>query len=190
MEVLSEKALEMGDIWLGIMLSSHGDSLSKMERQREEIGEARRKITREVIGKIKEKERLYNLVINLKKDGLVYRKEKSGRKFWQLTSEGEAELKRLKKFYGENALPEHKYESQVSEEVTIIAFDVPEKERRKREWLRRKLIEMKFKKLQGSVWVGKRRLPERFIEDLSLCKLTPCVEIFTVGKTGTLKKLS
>lgn len=186
LEFLGGGVLEMADIWLAIITSPYGSSSSRIQRRKEEI-EAMRG---EIFEDMREKQNLYNLVINLRRDGLVARKEKNGRKFWHLTPKGEKELEKLKVYYGKNNFPKRKYKSEESDNLTIIVFDVPEKERRKREWLRKKLIEMKFKKLQGSVWAAKRKFPERFIEDLNLCKLMPYVEIFTVGKAGTLRKLS
>lgn len=47
----------------------------------------------------------------------------------------------------------------------IIAFDVPEKMRKKRDWLRGELIVFGFKSLQKSVWFGPVPLPEYFIEE-------------------------
>jgi len=186
LEFLGEGALEMADIWLAITTAPYGSSHSRLQAQKMKIEKARK----EIFENIKERENLYNLIINLRKQGLVSRKEKTGKKFWQLTPKGEKELKKLKAYYRKNNLPERKYSSDASDAFTIIIFDVPEKERRKRDWLRKKLVEMKFKKLQGSVWIGKYRVPEQFLKDLNESKLIECVEIFTVGKAGTLKKLS
>lgn len=185
LEIIGSAALETSDILLAIMTSPYGSSRYRLERQKEKIQHAREEIIRE----LKEKQNLYNLISSLKKDGLISGKEKDKRT-WRLTWKGEKELERLKLYYGKNSLPHRKYKSEVSDNFTIITFDIPEKERQKREWLRRKLIEMEFKLLQGSVWIGRRSVPEAFMEDLDLCKLLPCVEIFTVGKTGSLKRLS
>jgi DNA-binding transcriptional regulator PaaX len=185
LEVIGEGVLETSDILFAIMTSPYGSSHSRLTRQKEKIQQARG----EIISDLKEKQHLYDLITRFKKEGLVTKKGKK-KKVWALTQRGEKELKKLKIYYGKNNLPQRKYSSKVSDNLTIIAFDVPEKERHKREWLRRKLIEMKFKLLQGSVWIGKRRVPEEFVEDLSVCRLLPCVEIFTVSKKGSLSKLS
>jgi len=185
LEMIGGAALETSDILLAIITSPYGSSQYRLGRQREKIQRARN----EIIADLKEKQGLYNLIAGFKKDGLIVKKGK-GEKNWSLTSKGEQELSKLKIYYGSKGLPQRRYGSEASEELTIIAFDVPEKDKHKREWLRRKLIEMKFKMLQGSVWIGKRKVPKSFIEDLSVCKLTSCVEIFSVNKTGSLKRLS
>ncbi|KKS87730.1 MAG: hypothetical protein UV62_C0029G0010 [Parcubacteria group bacterium GW2011_GWC1_43_11] len=185
LETIGGAALETSDILLAIMTSSYGSSHSRIERRKEEIQQVRGKI----IAELKEKQKLYNLISYLKKGGLVIKKRKSNREIWGMTEKGEKELKKLKTYYGKSVLPPRRYKSEASDSLTIIAFDIPEKERQKRDWLRRKLIEMKFKLVQGSVWAGKRKIPEDFVEDLNLCKLLPCVEIFTVSKTGTLDRL-
>lgn len=177
-------ALETSDIMLAIMTSPYGSSYSQLRRQKEKIKQARE----EIINELKEKQRLYNLITGFKKDGLIAKKEK-GKGSWYLTQKGEKELKKLKAYYQKNNLPRRRYNSEASNDFTMVVFDIPEKERRKREWLRTKLAEMKFTMLQKSVWVGKRKIPEQFIEDLSFCKLLSCVEIFTINKSGTLRKL-
>lgn len=73
-------------------------------------------------------------------------------------------------------------------ELKIIAFDIPEKFRRKRNWLRKTLAGFGFTMLQKSVWAGKAALLHEFIEDLDTLSLTPYIEILAVTKTGSLKK--
>lgn len=71
--------------------------------------------------------------------------------------------------------------------ITIVAFDIPEKERRKRDWIRRSLVEMDFKLLQKSVWMVRGGVHEDFIEALRERKLLDAVHIFGVTKDGTIK---
>jgi len=47
----------------------------------------------------------------------------------------------------------------------IVAFDIPEIMRRKRDWLREELAWYGFEQLQKSVWFGPGLLPEEFIKD-------------------------
>lgn len=72
----------------------------------------------------------------------------------------------------------------------IVAFDIPEREKRKRNWLRQSLCRMGLSMVQKSVWIGRVKLPEDFIESLRHLKLADCVEIFEITKTGTLKHLA
>jgi len=186
LEAIGEAAMETADVWLAIITSPYGSSHSRLEWQRRKIKRARE----EIISELKEKQNLYNFLTRLNKDGLTFKDKKEGKEFWRLTKKGEKELEKLKNYYQKNILPQRKYKSEVSDGFTIIVFDIPEKERGKRNWLRRKIIEMGFQMLQESVWIGKRKISEEFVKDLDFCKLLPRVEIFTVGKTGSLSKLS
>ncbi len=186
LETISDAALGTADVWLAIITSPYGSSHYRINRQREKI----RRTREEIISELKEKQKLYILLNRLNKDGLMFKDKKRGKKFWRLTEKGERELKKLKTYYRKNFLPEHRYKSEISDIFTIIVFDIPEKERGKRDWLRRRIVEMGFKMLQESVWIGKRKIPEEFVKDLDFCRLLPRVEIFTVSKTGSLSKLS
>ena len=64
------------------------------------------------------------------------------------------------------ARTKRKIKEPAKEKTLIIAFDIPERLRRKREWLRRELLNLGFIKLQQSVWLGPAPLPKDFIEAL------------------------
>ena len=69
----------------------------------------------------------------------------------------------------------------------IVVFDVPERERRKRDVLRFELISSGFEQLQKSVWIADRPVTEEFIALLDNLRLRNHVHIFTVQKHGTLQ---
>lgn len=69
----------------------------------------------------------------------------------------------------------------------LVTFDVPEKEYKKRDWLRAELLAFEFKPLQKSVYIGNRPLPEEFIKDLEVRQLGNCVHILSIEKEGTTK---
>jgi DNA-binding transcriptional regulator PaaX len=74
--------------------------------------------------------------------------------------------------------------------VRLVVFDVPEKERKKRLWLRNELRAMGFELLQRSVWIGYRPLTQDFfemLENLNLKRYVHIVGIDKGGRTGTLK---
>ena len=60
----------------------------------------------------------------------------------------------------------------------IIAFDIPETYKHRRNWLRIELINLGFKKLQQSVWFGPSPLPEEFIHSLQDIKILPHLKFF------------
>ncbi len=106
---------------------------------------------------------------------------------WYITNKGN---ERKKKFLMRQraARPSRDYHAIASAKLRLVIFDIPETEKRKREWLRAALRRLGFQPLQKSVWVGNIALPEEFLHDLRKLGLLPYVEIFAVTKRGSLKK--
>lgn len=150
-------------------------SLKKHGRVKQEVERSRR-------------QRYYNFVQYLKQDGLVEEKIKKGNKFFLLTTKGCNRLDILKERY-RHRLPALVYKKEIGSIFVIVAFDIPEKERRKRDWLRSALHNLGLKKIQRSLWLGKIKIPSNFLDDLNRLHLTDDVEIFEVSKTGTLRHL-
>ena len=110
----------------------------------------------------------------LRKLGLVENKEG----IWALTEKGRRYVRNRKsrfvKLHG-------KYSSGIAErrKNMIIAFDVPEPYKRKRDWLRVELRILGFEPIQKSVWFGPAPLPGKFLESLSELRLLPFVKFFS-----------
>ena len=121
-----------------------------------------------------------NVLSNLKREGLVEQsKKRTG--VLTITEEGKAWLqerrgKRLPRF----ALANEK------DYLKIIAFDIPESHKAKRQWLRNTIAGIGFSMLQKSVWIGEQKLPAGFVEDLNALGLARYVHIFAVAKQGTI----
>ena len=130
-------------------------------------------------------QRFYNLMNRLQKDGLIVKKKS----VWTNTDRGKQKLLKLKE-QKENLIPRKNYKSDEGKELNIVIFDVPETQRRKRDWLRRILVQLGFSKLQQSVWMGKNKLPKEFLQDLETFQILKYVEIFSINKTGTIKHIS
>ena len=131
-----------------------------------------------------ERQRFYSMIWKLQKQGLV--EKKPGR--WQLTKKGR---KWQTIIFGrwKTALPKIKYEKESSSEIKLVIFDIPEKEQRKRVWLRFALSRIGFRRLQKSVWIGKVKIPEVFMNHLRKLDLLSYVEILAITKTGTLRAI-
>jgi DNA-binding transcriptional regulator PaaX len=67
----------------------------------------------------------------------------------------------------------------------MILFDIPEKKRKIRNWLRLQLKLWDFEMLQQSVWMGKGPLPKEFVERLRLFGVDKGVKIVKVQSTKT-----
>ena len=125
----------------------------------------------------------------LKQSGLLEEKVKKGSKFFNLTQKGRNKLSQLDK-RNKEAIPDNFYNKGKSNQFVIIIFDIPEIERKKRSWLRSALVNLGFRMIQKSVWVGKIKIPEEFLKDLSKLRMIDFVEIFEISKAGSLKQIA
>jgi DNA-binding transcriptional regulator PaaX len=114
------------------------------------------------------------------------KKRKNKKTIWSITRKGLEKLKILKK---KNRKTLINYSKEKSDKLIIVIFDVPEKERHKRNWLRSVLASLDFKFLQQSVWIGKTKIPKEFLNDLRDQKMLDYVHIFKISKSGTINKL-
>ncbi len=62
----------------------------------------------------------------------------------------------------------------------MVLFDIPEKKRKIRNWLRLHLKLWDFEMLQQSVWLGKGPLPKEFIARLNQLGIGKCVRVFRI----------
>lgn len=143
--------------------------------------------TREIIETIKEerkeKQRFYNLLLSLKRDGLISLDSSSKKGTWILSKKGINELEELEKE------PKQRYPKDTSKEVIVISYDIPEKYRLHRDWLRGILKFLDFKLLHQSVWIGKTKIPETLLSDIRDREITPFIQIFTISKEGSLSRV-
>lgn len=128
----------------------------------------------------------YNLLYRLRQDGLIERDES---RFWSMTAKGKEKLEKLLKRNKEN-LPKKDYKLENDKSLILVVFDIPEKMRPKRNWLRDVLVRLNFSMLQKSVWLGRGKLPQSFIADLKEYGLLPHIEILSIAKAGSITRLS
>lgn len=120
-----------------------------------------------------------SILSQLRNDGLV-EKVKNGRKYasWKISSKGKTFLKninvlKLKK----DGIPR------------IISYDIPEKNRKARYWIRAYLLEYEYQQLHKSVWLGFAPLPEEFLKHLDALSLRDYIHMFSIHKQGTIQNL-
>jgi len=115
---------------------------------------------------------LRNTLSRMKKNGLL----KNDHKKWAITLEGKEFLNGknsdIRKFF-----PSTKNVKKDKPKSVIIIFDIPEKKRRYRDWLRLELIGFGFDQIQKSVWFG-YPLPKEFVEYLDECGLSTYIRFF------------
>jgi DNA-binding transcriptional regulator PaaX len=119
---------------------------------------------------------LRSILSRMKKDGLLRNKDRK----WSITTEGEELLARrntdIKRFF-----PRQKLVTRSKEKKLIVIFDIPEKKKRHREWLRSELRGLGFDLIQKSVWLGPK-IPKEFVEYLSEIRILKYIRFFRATK--------
>ena len=138
----------------------------------------------------RKRRQFYNTLNYLRREGLIRRTECENSSVWDITKQG---LKQLKYIYTRKknvfSSATAGFDPPVGSGITIVAFDIPESAKKARSWIRVCLKEMEFKMLQKSVWMGKIKIPEDLLDDLRKINIINSIEIFSVGKTGTIKQV-
>ncbi len=189
LEKLARAAADAGDLCAAILEAGYGASYNKIEYGQRKIQQRRLSILREKEKRLALQRRYYNLMAWLKKDGLVAEYNEAGKKLFRLTNKGSARYELLKKRQ-KCSLPIRHYTPQKINNFIIMAYDIPENQRIKRDWLRSVLKNLGFTMVQKSLWLGKIKIPREFINDLSSSGLLEAVEIFEINKKGSLHKIS
>lgn len=162
--LILEKIEELGEITIDILLPKH----PKSRLARNLLGlDSYPKIKRQTISSI---------LCRLKAQNLVERHGHKKRSSWSITPKG---LKYLK----DAIVPVYPKKDGVPR---LVIFDIPEKERKKRDTIRFELVAHGFKQLQKSVWIGFAPLTSDFIESLDYLNLKNKVHIFSVKDFGTI----
>lgn len=141
-----------------------------------------------------EKQVFYNLMYRLREQGLVENEKHGTKTMLSITQKGKEKIRDLKKYFADNAnkrqpvMPPTHYPKTKSSASIIISFDVPEKEKYKRAWLRSVLRNLEYKILHESVWIGTNALPKELLNECRRLNMTKYIHIFSVLKKGTILK--
>lgn len=130
-----------------------------------------------------ELQKFFSVLNRLKRQGFIKKKELKQGSLWNITKRG------LEKLGFYKRKKETKYDAIKDTKIKIIVFDIPEHERWKRAWLREALTALEFSMLQKSVWIGKNKIPEQFLEDLRDMRLLHHIHILEVSASGTVKEI-
>lgn len=98
---------------------------------------------------------------------------------WSITDRGKREIARIGSQY--MTCPFGIYAAK----NTLLAFDIPENNRKARSWLRNQLKIFNYSILQQSLWLGPGPLPSDFLHRLRDLGIAENVKIFTVKKKET-----
>ena len=140
--------------------------------------------------KYRDRQQFHRTLQYLKRQGLVVEGGKKRRMKWALTKAGNKQLKKYQQLRADPFSRAHtNFGKSKGSGITIVTFDIPEKERKKRSWLRICLIEMNFMMLQKSVWMVKGAVPDEFIHALRDRALLNYVHILGVTQQGTVQTI-
>ncbi|MEK7115208.1 MAG: hypothetical protein AAB847_02525 [Patescibacteria group bacterium] len=136
--------------------------------------------------RMRDKQNFYSLLYKLQKSGLIEKKKRKNKDVWIITEKGENKKDLISSQYSEAQLLRKKYSPEPSQDLIIVIFDISEKEKRKREWLRSVLRNLDFQILQKSVWMGKNKLPQELLSDLEKLGILSSVKVFSVLSFGNI----
>ena len=119
-----------------------------------------------------------SLLSRLRRQGLVARRGNRGSHAWTLTKRGAEQIAAdpILAFPAPDGISR------------LVVFDIPEKERRKRDIIRTELASCNFRSLQKSVWIGENPLPEDFIALVDDLRLKGRLHIFSIRESGTIEE--
>ena len=122
----------------------------------------------------------------LQKQGLIA-KGKEKEKFFILTKEGEKQRNNALQYVAVEKGKNEKWDGK----WRVLVFDIPEKEKSYREFLRAELIDYGFIQLQKSVWISPFRVSEELnttIQDYGIDKWVKLMIADALFDTGDLEK--
>jgi DNA-binding transcriptional regulator PaaX len=117
-----------------------------------------------------------SLLSQLRQQGLVERRVRSGRSYWRITPREQGAVVQQVRV---SPLP-------ADGRKRLVCFDIPERGRTKRRWLRGELLALGYQPFQKSVWIGETPLPREFLSDLDALALRGRVQVLLVMSEGTL----
>ena len=104
-------------------------------------------------------------------------KERTGKKTdkqYQLTLQGLKIIKNIK--------TRDNFELVWDGKWRMLMFDIPEKKRKERDWLRYQLLCIDYQPIQKSIFIGKQPIEEGVWENIMERNLNKCIRLITVGE--------
>jgi DNA-binding transcriptional ArsR family regulator len=190
LEAIAAETENAVDLVRAILRAGYGASMRGIDYQLDRIQMEKDRSKALAAKNQKIQQRLNDFLYRLKKDGLIEERQRRNGKFLKLTARGFFKIKLLRdRKIANGHLFRRKYKKEKGGQLILITFDIPEKYRMKRAWLRFSLKNLGFTMLQQSVWVGRVKLPREFINDLKNNNLFQFVEILAITKTGSMKQI-
>lgn len=133
------------------------------------------------------KESVSRTLSRMKNQGLVVRAGTRKQGLWRITSKGRSAAKKYRNEADSPDAFRTYFPCDRDNVLRIVTFDIPERQRGKRDWIRENLRLIDFMPLQKSVWIGYSPLPEDFLEDLRVRRILSYIHIVSVKDKGTIE---
>ena len=182
LEAVAGVAVDIVDVFGAILAAGYGSSSEKIAYKLRK-GE---RIRAHEMAQRKTQQRYYSMLYKLKQQGLIIEKKNKNKTLLRITKLGKERLAILKIKYLHHLPPRSYTLEKDQKKFIIVAFDIPERDKRMRNWLRDVLRGFGMDMIQKSVWAGKVSLPKTFLDDLKHYQLLNYVEIFEISKTGSV----
>lgn len=186
LDVLSRGAEMTGALFDGVA----GEITNFSMRPRYHSGSASSGAGTDFAASYRESKSFFALLSKLKRDGFVANTGTRRKFIWHITREGRKKLAELRERTARRSVRREFPFPAPDGKLRIVTYDVPERERNKRLWLRGVLGEAEYELLQRSVWIGRRPLPEEFFSALRRQGILACVHMIEVGKSGTIRQVA
>lgn len=178
--------VELKNLFETMLMSGYGGPAGHIGTTRQRVKGRGSPAAQQLVTLRENKKRCRALIKRLEQQGLIERTQKREKVFVTITRRGTSRLARIQE---RKALKEAPMAAQAQNaRWIIVVFDIPEKKRCKRDWIRRTLHTMGFAMIQKSVWMGQTILPEAFVENITGQGIAPCVEILEVTKEGSIHR--
>ncbi len=189
LEKIGETMVASSDFFAAFLAAGYGASMKKLEYELSKRQNAREREHYKFELERARQQRYRNFLQYLKDDGLIEEKMKGKEKFFTLTTKAARRRQELRDRAIKQLPDRNNYTQKAANTSVIVSFDIPERERRKRAWLRSALHHLGLQKVQQSLWMGKVKIPDNFLNDLVRLRLTDYIEIFEISKVGSLRHL-
>lgn len=183
LSLLEEVARDYIDLF-EVLITTYSPTYAKIEKELRKRRGKRDLYFENLKWELEEKRKLSKLIYKLKQQGLVHQNE--DRKL-SLTKKGLRRLFLLREKFEKQSIGENNDHKQTTNELLIFIYDVPEYDKKKRDFLRRFLILNNFELLQKSVWIKRDGVSEKFIDILKEAGVLDYIQLFKITKTGTIE---
>ncbi len=180
--------IELKNLFETMLISGYGGSPDTLALTRQRITDRGSPAAQYVLTIRENRKRCRALIKKLEQQGLIERIQKRKKVFINITRRGASRLARIQERQTIKETP--LAAGAKNAHWIIVVFDIPEKKRCKRDWIRRTLNTMGFVMIQKSVWMSQTILPKAFIESIAQQDLAPYVEILEITKEGAIDRRS